>query len=305
VAAVPARRTAGASNLSWFDRAGKVLQSLGEPAVYTEPSISPDGKRIAVGVVDPETNKHQILLVPAAGGPSTRFTFGSVSSGYPIWSPDGNEILFSSNRRITGELYSKSPAGTRTEELRLASDNDAYPLDFSRDGRYLALGLLTGPTGRNELWVQPLYGDRKPAVFLDTGLKDCIARFSPDGRWLAYSSYESGLSEIYVTGFPGGKGKWQISRAGGFEPRWSRDGRTLFFVALDGTLTEVPVRNGATLQTGTPRALFRIPPGAQTSQWSYDVSLDGNRFLIVVPALSTDPSTSITLVTNWASDLKR
>jgi eukaryotic-like serine/threonine-protein kinase len=293
---------AGTAELAWFDRAGRRLPGGTEPGFYSEPSLSPDGKRIAVAVLDPATLNFEVALRGADLGPGTRFTFGASSSGFPIWSQDGARVMFSSNRRGLGGLYSKPSGGTQPERLELATDGDAYPLDWSRDERFVVYGLYSKTTRRSELWIEPTFGDRKPYRLFSEGIKDPIARFSPDGKWLAYNSYESGVSQIYVTSFPVSTGKWQVSQMGGFEPRWAHDGRKIYFLSLESTMMEADVKGDSAFETGAVRSLFPVPVGAQTSQWAYDVSSDGSRFLLVVPSSRQSATSSLTLVANWLTE---
>jgi serine/threonine protein kinase len=296
----------GSNRLAWFDRAGKRLDVFGDPAIYSEPSLSPDGKRIAVGVQNPLDLKFQIVVFGSDPSvPPAPFTFGPASNGFPVWSADGSEILFSSNRTGRGDLYSKAASGREAEKPRgLFGATSAYPTDWSRDGKSIVLATFpSSENPRSEIWIQGA-GAAKPRPFAKDGIKDPVARFSPDGRWLAYNSYESGVSRIYVSAFPEGVGKWQVSPGAGYEPRWRGDGRAIFYIAEDNTVTEADVSTEAGFAVGAIRPLFRLAAQAQTDEWQYDVSSDGSRFLFVVPAETGRRTSSITLVTNWASELK-
>jgi dipeptidyl aminopeptidase/acylaminoacyl peptidase len=182
---------------------------------------------------------------------------------------------------------------------------DEYPTDWSRDGRYIAVTFSNLNGTNSELWVQPLFGSRKPFPYLPSGFSKSDAVFSPDGRWLAYVSDESGSLEVYLSPFPGGGGKWQVSRGGGDQPEWNPDGSALYYVASGGKMMDASVKeNGATVVVGEPRELFRAArAGTSLGARSYCVSTDGERFLIdKAPQVVAPP---LTLVTNWTTDLKK
>jgi Tol biopolymer transport system component len=296
----------GSTRLAWFDRSGKKIETFGTPALYSEPSISPDGRKVAIGIQNPLDLTFQIFLFGAAGAPPAAFTFGPSSNGFPVWSGDGSEILFSSNRTHDGDLYRKAISGRETEKL-VAEAAEGYPTDWSRDGRYVAYGRFPGGTGsaHTDLWIAPTAPGSAPYRLSYEGIKDPVARFSPDGRWLAYNSYESGISRIYVASFPEAGGKWQISPSGGYEPRWKSDGRALYFIDEANQVMEAEISTSPTFEVGSIKPLFRLAATAQTDEWQYDVAPDASRFLFVVPTDSGRRSSSITLVTNWGSALSR
>jgi len=296
----------GSTQLAWFDRSGKRVETFGKPALYSEPSISPDGKKIAIGVQNSLDLTFQIFLFGAPGAPPAAFTFGPSSNGFPVWSGDGTEILFSSNRTHDGDLYRKAISGRESERL-VAESREGYPTDWSRDGRYAVFGRFPGGTStvRTELWIAPTAPGTAPYRLDYQGIKDPVARFSPDGRWLAYNSYESGISRIYVASFPEAGGKWQISPSGGYEPRWRRDGRALFFIDEGSQMVEAEISTSPTFEVGSIKPLFRLGASAQTDEWQYDVAPDGNRFLFVVPTDAGRANSSMTLVTNWTSGITK
>ena len=292
--------------LAWLDRSGRRLETFGEPGLYSDPSVSPDGSRIAVGLANPVDLRYQILIFPGNGAPPTPFTFGPASNGYPVWSRDGSEIAFSSSRTGEGDLYSKAVTGRQPDRLRVPG-SAGYPTDWSPDGRFLAYGSLrhSGGSSRTELWIAPLSPGTKPYKFAGEGIKEPIARFSPDGQWIAYNSYESGVSRIYVAPFPEGSGRWQVSTGDGYQPRWRRDGKAIFYVSGDNALFEAALSTSGGFQVGAVKELFRLKDLPQTAEWHYDVSPDGNRFLFVVSAENQPTSSAITLVTNWARGLRK
>ena len=297
------------SQLVWFDRSGKMLGTLGAPNAGNVVSLSPDGRRAAIqqqvqGNVD-------IWILDAAR--ATRLTFDPSVERVPVWSPDGSRIVFSSNRKGHRDLYMKAVDGVGSEELLLESAQEKDPSGWSRDGRFL-LYQSSDPQGSLDIWVLPMEGDRKPFPFLKTNFDERRGQFSPDGRWVAYYSNESGRYEVYVRPFNGpssasgggASGQWQVSTSGGTFARWGPDGKELYYIAPDGKLMAVPVSAiGATFQPGTPVALFQtriVGGGIPNSGVQYDVSRDG-RFLI--NTVLEDAASPITLLQNWNPEAKK
>jgi Tol biopolymer transport system component len=240
----------------------------------------------------------------------TRFTSDASPDQFPIWSPDGSRVVFRSNRKGHYDLYQKSSGGAGNEELLLDSGQDKVPVDWSHDGRFL-LYQISDPQTDWDLWVLPMEGDRKPWPFLKTNFTERDGQFSPDGRWVAYTSSESGRLEVYVrpflvpataSGVDPLVGRWQVSTTGGVYPRWHPDSKELYYIATDGKLMAAAITvNGAALEPpGAPTALFqtRIYGGvnAQAAR-QYDVSRDG-RFLINT-VLEDNNAAPITLLQNW------
>jgi Tol biopolymer transport system component len=289
------------SELVWFDRGGKRVGSVEGLGLYLRPALSPDGKRIAVQRLDPQTGTFDIRLVDLARSTVLRLTFGSSNQTHPVWSPDGGRIVFTSDRDGTSNLYQKSSSGAGSEELLLQSDTAKYVTDWSPDGRFIAYEKQDPRTGL-DLWLLPLFGDRKPILYLQTEFNEGQGQFSPDGRWMAYASDESGRREVYVQTFPASGGKWQISTAGGTYPRWRRDGKELFYIAADQKLMAVAVQTDSTLQAGRPQALFE--PRFFLPVIPYTVLPDGQRFLVNTP-LEEDNSSPMTVVLNWMAELKK
>ena len=309
-----AYRSGGASQrqLVWFDRSGKNLGTLGPPdsGDLMAPGLSPDGRRAAVQrSVQGNTD---IWLMDATR--TTRLTFDTSVDRDPLWSPDGGHIVFDSDRKGYRDLYVKSSNGAGNEEPLLESAHNKIPVDWSRDGRFLLYN-DSDPQTTATTWVLPMEGNKKPFGFLKSNLGSNFgeggAKFSPDGRWVAYLSNESGRLEIYVRPFTGASsgaatGQWQVSTSGGVTPRWRADGKELYYVAPDGKLMAAPVAvNGATFLPGTPVALFQTRrPGSGRDDslgTEYDVSGDG-RFLIM---MSEDITAPITLLQNWNPEAKK
>jgi hypothetical protein len=218
-----------------------------------------------------------------------------------VWAPDGSRIVFGSTRKGPVDLYYKAVNGIGDEELLWESSFDKYPMSWSRDGRFILYQEID-PRTSGDLWVLPL-ADRKPFPFLRTEFIELSPQISPDGRWVAYQSNESGRSEVYVAPFPGPGAKRQVSTSGGLVPKWRGDGKELFYLALNNRLMATEVNGaGATFEVGAERALFEARmtgPG-----YFYTVTPDGERFL-VNRAVEQKAATPITLVQNWTADLKR
>jgi serine/threonine protein kinase len=286
--------------MAWFDRHGKSLGNLGGPGQYDELALSPDGKRIAFENTD-------IWLLELSSGALTRFTFGAVSDASAVWSPDGSRIVYSSNRNGIYDLYWRPSSGAANEELLLKSDFLKTPDDWSRDGKYLIYEEVNPKTDK-DLWILPMSGDRKPRPFLVTPAQEGHAAISPDGRWIAYASNETGRFEIYVQSFPTPGGKWQISTEGGDQPQWRRDGKELFFLALNRKIMALTVQEQGTFQPGAPQALFEAAVsmgGLSDSHSRYVFTPDGQRVLVIVNVgQEAGASSPINVVLNWNAELK-
>jgi Tol biopolymer transport system component len=246
---------------------------------------------------------------------SSRFTFDSAGSGNAIWSPDGSQIIYANGGGQSADLFRKPSNGASKEEVIFHSDSIKAPLDWSSDGRWLLYTERSKDTGL-DLYALPdtsglAGGERKPIPYLVTPFNEQQAKFSPDGKWVAYSSNESGTLEVYVRPFPASSGgKWLVSNGGGNEVRWRPDGKELFYIAPSGALMAAPVNaTGSALEVATPKALFRTEilgglGGGATNSWRYAVSKDGQRFLIN-STMEQSVSAPITIVTNWTAELKK
>ncbi|HEY5618926.1 MAG TPA: hypothetical protein VIK60_13365, partial [Vicinamibacterales bacterium] len=293
----------GQRQFLWFDRSGKRVGTVGDLDVENpyNPQLSPDGQRVALNRT--MNGNADIWLLDTGSGVLSRFTFDRVLDAYPIWSPDARRLVFGSNRTGVVDLYEKPVSGVGMEDLLLATPQAKVPLDWSPDGRFL-LYRVEPRAASYDLWALPMEGDEKPFPIVQTNFDERDGQFSPDGRWIAYESNQSGRFEIYVQSFPAGGGKWQMSTNGCAQVRWRRDGKELFCIGLDGRLLAVPFQvgsDGQAVEPSSPVALFatRIPGGAIQGAFrqQYAVSPDGQRFLI--NSLIAGAASPITLVLNW------
>jgi Tol biopolymer transport system component len=306
------RGAGGGSQMTWFDRKGKSVGSVGAPHDYMGMvRLSPDGTRIAAGRSD-HSNRRDIWLTSIPSDRESRFTVAPASNNFPVWSPDGSRIGFSSNKVGWYDLYEHSSNGAGKDELLFRSDHHKHVTDWSRDGRYLLYDDTDSKTKR-DLWVLPMeagLNDRKPIVFSRTEFDEMNGRFSPNTRWVAYESDVTGRVEVYVRQFQvtkGGDGsaggEWMVSRGGGSLPVWRGDGKELFYLSPDGNVMAVAIQESAdALQHGTPTALFKNPMIRQGLGW--DATPDGNRFLLLIPA-SESAQAPFTVLENWTSLLKQ
>jgi Tol biopolymer transport system component len=300
--------------LSWFDRNGKRGNDVGATTSNTSRlSLSPNGERVAVTRFDPQTRIPDIWVIEIARNIPTRLTSNPEWDQNAVWSPEGNRIIFYASKEGSGGIYQKAASGVGDEEFLLKVWS-GVPNDWSRDGKYVIYS-QSGEKTQLDLLVLPTFGDRQPFRFLTTEFAEGQGQFSPDGRWVAYVSTESGNQEVYVqpfsvTGSNDGKGsggKLRISPNGGNQPRWRRDGKELFYVAGDNTLMAVPVNTaGATFEAGATKPLFktRLPWSAPGLGIEYDVTADGQRFLMNAQ-VGEAKETPVSVILNWTAGLKQ
>jgi hypothetical protein len=286
----------GDLQLVWLNRSGKEVSTIAEKIPDLQGvALSPQGDRVALQLNAGETD---IWVLDLARGVRTRLTFGPIGNVSPIWSPDGKWIAYSSARNGHFAICRKPSDGSGAEETLLTDIDQPALDDWSRDGKYLLYSrpLLSGP-GR-QIWSLPLEGERKPSLILERGAN---GKLSPDGRWLAYQSGESGTVQVYVVPFGGGQGKWQVSANGGTQPKWNKDGKELYYLDLTFNLPAVPVTNaGGALQFGVAQKLVTSWSAPQVI---YDVSPDGKRILL--DRVEQQVSQSVTVVTDFTSGLKK
>ncbi|MBI2690118.1 MAG: PD40 domain-containing protein [Acidobacteria bacterium] len=282
------------SRLAWVRRDGTIAGFVAEPDWIRSVRLSADGRRALIerGMV------RALWVYGFERNVQTRATFEKDGSGWPVWSPDGTQFAYSGDRDGKIGLYSRKASGGPEQRL-VDAEFDQYPYDWSRDGKFL-IYCEVNPQSKLDLWLLPLAGESKPRVFLRTPFSEDSPRFSPDGHWVVYVSDESGKNEVYVTSFPAAEGKWQISTAGGAYPRWSNDGREIFYESSDGQMMAVPVlgRPGK-FESSKPKRLFPHPlPGRH-----FEVGPQGDRFLMMVTAEGHGRN-ELTVFLNWQSALR-
>ena len=299
------------SELKVFDRSGNTIATPGPPAVYGWPRFSPDGKSIAVTVDDPKSQTSDVWVYPVAGGPPARITFGPVALS-PSWSPDGKEIAYihfdafflqgggkwSIRRRVLD--------GSRPEQIVYTNDADEFglPIDWSHDGKFLSVHLST-KQGFYSNWAVPLDGSPafRPPATAGLTASEYEGKFSPDGRWITFFSYETGRPEVYVVPFPGAGAKSQVSTTGGWLARFA--GNEIFYVTMGNRLMAAQIHTQPTFGVDSIHPMFQLdfPNMPDRTEPLYDVSADGQRFAVLTGDRSK--TTTITLLTNWPAELKK
>jgi eukaryotic-like serine/threonine-protein kinase len=282
---------------------------LAAPAhAYLGPRLSPDGRRVAVGITEQDS---QVWLYDLSRETLTPFTFEGNYNPIPVWTPDGKRIAFESNKQGPLNIFWQMADGSGGLERLTTGEYIQVPMSWSPDGQLLAF-IEVNPTTQRDIWVlrmgDPSAGSgqvRKAQPFLRTRFDEVAPRFSPDGRWLAYISNESGRYEIYVQPYPGPGGKWQISTEGGTEPVWNPNGRELFYRSGDKMMA-VDIATQPSFTAGKPRMLFegRYEPGPVQLD-NYDVSPDGRRFLMLKANEQAQTAAQINVVLNWFEELKQ
>jgi Tol biopolymer transport system component len=294
------------NRLVWRDRAGNMAGNVGEPALYLGMALSRDDRQIAVVLPSGSIEDRDIWIIDTLRGTRSRLTFEPGPDITPVWSPDGTRIAFQGVRNGEVGMRQKIVSGTAADEPLMRERMVGLPTDWSADGRFIAFNRVAGSGRSVDVWVLPTFGDRKPFPFVETQFDELSGTFSPDGRWLAYASTETGQSQIYVQPFPATGGRYQVSRNGGVIPTWRSDGKELFYLAPpDSRLTAVSIDTSRGFEMGEPQALFvtNAAPNQATYR-QFAISNDGKRFLIntQVQQASTQP---ITVVVNWLSSVQK
>lgn len=272
---------------------------------FERAALSPDGNVFAVGAGT--TAQRDIWLMDLARGINTRFSFRSGLSRDPSWSPDGRRIAygFSPNGRRTYDIVVKAANGTGQEETLLSGGVNTWPWDWSPDGKFL----LIQQTGQNtalDLMLLPVdaqqsgTGPRKLTPFAQTPFDETQGRFSPDGKWVAYVSNESGRNQVYVQTLRPTGAKYQISTTGGTSPYWRRDGKEIFYLSADGKLMAMPIKLSASAELGTPQMLF-----TDSGMTNFTATADGQRFLVNVNVGDESSAALLTVITNWQAGLRK
>ena len=264
------------------DRKGSQIGTIGDPGVYANVALAPDGKSVAFDKTDEENQNTDVWTYDLQRNNAKRLTFDPAIDADPVWSQDGRTILFASGRGGLFQLYTKNADGGEDEKLLPldASDKgDKYPTAWSPDGKYILYERTTQATA---LWAAEMPGLKTSRLFQGPGTTKS-GQFSPDGKWLAYTSNESGKWEIYITSFLELRGKWQVSNTGRTQPRWRGDGKELFYLAPDGKMTAVQLTASEHVDSGPPLPLFQASAREQVAGSelvTYDVAKDGQQFLI-------------------------
>jgi Tol biopolymer transport system component len=289
----------GETQLVWLDRSGRRLGDVGPIGDYGSPELSPDASRMLVSLGNLQSGNRDLWLYDLSRRTSSRFTFDSSNETNSIFSPDGSHVVFFSDRTGRMGLYEKATNGTGSERL-LVPTNGA-PNSWSSDGRLILYQEFASKTAW-DIWALPSSGDGKPFAVIQTEHSERVGQFSPDVRWIAYDSTESGERDVWVQPFPPTGSRWQVSTGGGFSPQWRDDGKELYYVAGDGRMMVVEVVTGDTPQFGTARALFQTM-FREGAYGSYTVTRQGDRFLMQVPPAGS-AQTPITVIVNWTAALR-
>jgi serine/threonine protein kinase/Tol biopolymer transport system component len=294
------------AQLTWFDRGGHPLESVGPPGDRLRPSLSNDGRRLAVDILDASQvgYSRDVWIFDQGRTVPTRFTFEPGSDRWAVWSPDDRIIAYSSARGGRPDVFTKETTGTAAAQILIASEHSHLPAHWSADGRFIALQTLV--RGSMTGWDVFVYAfeEKTAKPFLHSHYAEVNPRFSPDAHWVAYASDESGRSEVYVQPFPGPGNKFQVSTAGGGQPVWRRDGKELFYREANGRFMAVPIaRADASFEAGQPQPLFEAR-SMTTPGTHYDVAADGQRFIVSVPA-GAEGASPLTVVLNWPALLRR
>jgi Tol biopolymer transport system component len=284
--------------MGMFDRAGRSVGRVGPFGDLGDPALSPDGTRLALDRVEANALNPDIWVIDLKRDTSSRFTFESESEHSPQWSPDGAVLYFIARRGDRMALYAKDASGGAAEKVVVQGDASVWNSgQVTHDGAYF---VFSRGTNSGDIWLASLKGDRTPHPYMETPFSETRPQVSPDGRWIAYESDESGRSEIYIQTFPRPGGKWQISASGGVQPRWRGDGRELFYFGLDRTFMAVPLREETgSLVPGTPTTLF-VSALAVQGRFRYTVSPDGQRFYLA-EATDDRQGAPIDVVLNWSA----
>jgi Tol biopolymer transport system component/tRNA A-37 threonylcarbamoyl transferase component Bud32 len=286
--------------LVWRDRSGKELGTAGDPGSYFDVRLSPDGTLALVTQSENPGGNADVWIYELARNLKTRLTFDPADEWGGAWSPDGASVFFASNRDRSYDLFRAAVGASSPEKALLSSAESKFPTSVSPDGRLLAF-TRNDPDTAMDVWTLPLDGEGEPSPFLQAPFNQSVGMFSPDGRWMAYFSDESGRPEVYVTPFPDPGRKWQVSTRGGSWPEWREDGKEIFYRASDGSLSAATVEaEGDGLVIGSPQSLF--PIDIADTNFRYTVTADGQRFLVVEPA-GAERAQPLTVVVNWPAAL--
>jgi Tol biopolymer transport system component len=289
------------SQLVWVDRSGRSVGVATEPGLFFSPTLSRDQRRLAVDLSNTIDGQGDIWVYDLARNVSNRLTFDKTNESSPLWSADDKRVIYFATKEGTGNIYQISSGGTGQAETIVDDDREKRPTDVSRDGKWIVFNSAGGASGGNmDIWIWSAE-DKKARPWLATPFTEQCAQLSPDARWIAYQSDESGRNEIYVRAFPDATEKWRISTDGGVMSAWRSDGKELYYISGDRKMMAVAVTAGAEFSTATPVALFDAPVRAHPTR-QFDISLDGTRFLLNRQS-DTGVGEHITLLQNWQAKI--
>jgi len=291
------------TELAWVSRSGEDLGIVSPAALHYSPRLSHDGRRVAVDISEPQTAKGDIWIIDLSRSTSTRLTYDPANESAPLWTPSDRSVIFFSQKEGASDLYEKSAGGIGEDEVVLQDERQKTPLDLSPDGRWLALQVTTATQGKADIWLLDRQ-TQEAMPFVTTPFSEGEMQFSPDGKWVAYVSDESGRKEVYVLQFPESPGKWIVSRGGGEQPAWSADGHQIYYLAGGKTMMQVEVTLGDAFDSGPPQPLFDAPVRGDLPFRQYCVSRDGSRFLLN-RRVAEDTTRPIAFVQHWAAGLER
>jgi serine/threonine protein kinase/Tol biopolymer transport system component len=284
--------------MSTTDRSGHALATFGSPSLrYGFVRLSPDQRLVASDTIGQQG--YQVLVFDPERSMTTALTAGQATGNFPVWSPDGDRIAFGSNRNGVYDIFIKSSSGSSSDEILLANGNNKFLMDWSRDGRFIIYGEDQRPQRKERLWTLPMTGERKPSLYLEEEADLRDGRFSPDGRFVAYTAIQPTGVQVFIRSFPDPSVKLQVSVDGGSRPEWRADGRELFYIGADSDLMAVEVTPGPQPRLGAPSPLFRT--GLYSNIFTFDVYRDGRRF--VMPSNERSDQ-SVTIILNWLGLLK-
>jgi serine/threonine protein kinase/Tol biopolymer transport system component len=302
--------------LNWFDRAGRTLGTLGDAGPYDDLALSPDELRVAVTLGTGSPENRDIWIIDLTRNLRSRLTVDPGIDASPLWSPDGTHIVFQAQRPGKVSLRQQLANGTGADESLLEVPStpsrpcdvgqcNIIPNDWSADGRSITYTFQGSFPRTSDVWILPLFGDRKPFPLVQTEFLEGSGTFSPDGRWIAYTTSEPGQPNVYVQPFLRTGGKYRISRDGGHQPLWRADGKELFYLGADGTMMTVPIGANGPVDAGEPQALFRT--GAVAANFfrrQYAVTKDGQRFLVNAPSQQS-MGAHLTVFVNWTAAIQK
>ncbi|MGA7564821.1 MAG: hypothetical protein WBW53_01995, partial [Terriglobales bacterium] len=281
-------------DLAWYDRTGKKGDII-DSGTFQDAHISPDGKKVSAARADASSHL-EIYIYDLVRGTKSQFSFSQSRDDDPIWSLDGHTIVFDSARGGKIDLYTR-PADGATQEQLLYHDNLDKPFNWSLDGKYIGYEAISN--GHFDIWVMPMFGDRKPFPFLQEKYNTRFPVFSPDGKWMSFTSFEAGRSQVYIVAFPKPGGRFLVGD--GQEAAWNRNGKEIFYTDDHSRMVSVAVTaHGESLELGRPQPLFPTQP---VGSGEFEIAPDGKRFLMMQAPVEN--SSNLTLIVNWLQELKK